>query len=73
MKLVIGKTYKVSIDDCCVEGEFTSKLVEVFSYDDDENIIPVTEIEYGVALIFENGVKLVAMNGVSLKELEEEN
>jgi hypothetical protein len=68
MKLVIGKTYKVNIEDCCVEGEFTSKLVEAYEYDDDENKVPVTIKDYNTNLIFENGVRLVAMNGVELKE-----
>jgi hypothetical protein len=39
----IGKTYLVTIDDCCVWGEFTSKLIDI---NEDENYI------------FENGVRI---------------
>ncbi len=68
MKLTIGDTYDVTIDDCCVEGKFTSKLVEAFEYDENKNKVTVAERGYGETLVFENGVTLIAMNGVNLKE-----
>lgn len=66
MELVIGKTYLVDINDCCVEGEFTSTLIKALGYDDDDNLVDVTELDYGTFLEFKNGVKLRAMNGVSI-------
>lgn len=44
--LKIGETYTVKFDDCCVAGEFTSKLIRKESPDDE------------VELAFENGVTL---------------
>ena len=44
----IGKTYRVKINDCCVKGEFTSKLISAkVDVEEDE-----TEMK------FENGVVL---------------
>lgn len=70
MKIVVGKEYKVEIEDCCVVGEFTSKLVKAQMYDDDNNPYPASEDEYGTELFFENGVRLEKMGGVTLIEVE---
>lgn len=67
MELIIGATYEVDISDCCVKGEFTSKLIEAKDYNDDEELYDVTILEYGTELKFENGVSLTAWNGVSLE------
>lgn len=44
----IGKTYKVEIEDCCVWGDFTSKLIEIEVDEDGEPTL----------YSFENGVKI---------------
>lgn len=67
MELVIGATYEVDISDCCVRGEFTSKLIEAKKYGDNDEMIDTTFLEYGTELKFENGVSLTAWNGVSLE------
>ncbi len=45
--LKIGKIYKVTIDDCCVQGYFVSKLIN--------KIAPKTEFD-STEYHFENGV-----------------
>lgn len=76
MMIAVGKTYKVNIKDCCVEGEFTSKLTKALVYDEGSNsdvLLDVEELDesnYGAELYFENGVKLVQQSGVSLTEVE---
>lgn len=74
MDIEIGRTYLVEIDDCCVKGEFTSKLLKAQMYTEDENHndvpYPVTKIEYGTEAFFENGVRLELMNGTTLTEVE---
>lgn len=72
MKLDIGKSYKIEISDCCVVGEFTSKLVRVRAYDDYNNLVDVYELDYGVELFFENGVRIEARGGVELHEHQED-
>lgn len=72
MEIEIGKLYEVDIDDCCVRGNFTSKLIEAKDYNDDEELWDVTVLEYGTELKFENGVNLTAWNGVSLTLVEDE-
>lgn len=67
MELIIGEVYKVDISDCCVRGEFISKLIEAKDYNDDEELCDVTFLDYGTELKFENGVSLTAWNGVSLE------
>lgn len=71
MEIKVGKTYKVEIYDCCVRGDFTSKLLKAQMYDDDDNPYPVNTNEYGTEAFFENGVRLELMNGVSLTEVNE--
>lgn len=71
MVIEIGKTYKVEIKDCCVEGEFTSKLIKAQMYDDNDNTYPVNTDEYGTEAFFDNGVRLILMNGVTLTEIIE--
>jgi hypothetical protein len=67
MTLEQGKTYKVEIEDCCARGSFTSKLIK--AEDDDGNDTKI--MDYGTKLIFENGVMLINMSGVTLKDPEE--
>lgn len=71
----VGKTFKVVIDDCCVEGEFTSKLIKALACDDDsvnDELLEVEELSesnYGAELYFENGVRLTKQGGVTLTEV----
>ena len=73
--ITVGKTYEVDIRDCCVEGEFTSKLIKVLVCDEDSDIDDMFEVEelhehnYGAELYFENGVRLTKQGGVSLTEV----
>ena len=55
--LVVGTLYKVSFDDCCVGGEFTSKFTG--------------ETEDGTE--FENGVVLFATHACIFEEIETED
>ncbi len=50
--LKIGKIYKVTIDDCCVQGYFVSKLIN--------KIAPKTEFD-STEYHFENGVVFTEM------------
>lgn len=74
MKIETEKSYCVRIEDCCVEGEFASKLLKIQCYDDEEKPYFVNELEldYGTILFFENGVTLRAMGGVVLEECANE-
>lgn len=65
MKYKIGSTYKVQIDDCCVKGDFTSKLVGT--------IIEEEDPEEVTGLIFENGVTLTLIWGTSFTEITNES
>lgn len=67
MLLKIGSNYNVDFDDCCVRGNFTSKLVEAKGYNDDGELYDTDNLDYGVELKFENGVNLTAWNAVVLE------
>ena len=69
-ELIIGKEYKVIFDDCCIEGNFTSKLKEFTKYYDreDEQLEERPEDDQG--LIFENGVYLDNYNGCIIEEVK---
>lgn len=54
-EVVVGNTYRVCIEDCCVNGEFVSKLVECNNED--------------MVYRFENGVSLSGW-GVILHEVD---
>ncbi len=71
MKVEAGKSYHVRIEDCCVEGSFTSKLLKIQDYDDKGKLYFANELEldYGETLFFENGLTLCAMGGVVLEEV----
>lgn len=69
MDIEVGKTYRVMISDCCVEGDFVSVLTKAQRYDDNEQPYPVNTNEYGTEAFFANGVRLELMNGVSLEEV----
>lgn len=66
MKYKIGSTYKVVINDCCVKGEFTSKLVNTIL----DEIEPEEDDVRG--LVFENGVTLTVIWGTEIKEIKDE-
>lgn len=66
-KIKIGLTYKVTFDDCCVRGNFTSKLTESQDENDNGELHDTDKLEYGVELKFENGVNLTAWNAVVLE------
>lgn len=57
--LVIGTIYDVDIEDCCIQAQFTSRLVSITSYDD-ENDYPT--------LLFENGVTMDGYLGAHITE-----
>jgi hypothetical protein len=55
-ELQVGKTYEVILQDCCIEGNFTSKLIKI---DEEDRIY------------FENGVELNSTRwGCSFEEVE---
>lgn len=70
MKIEIGKTYKVEIDDCCVNGRFTSKLTKVQISGDNDVLQSTDQMQWGVKLNFENGVELTNEGGVALEEID---
>lgn len=70
MKMMVGKTYEIEINDCCVQGGFTSKLVKAQVPDDESGTLEDLDTCYGAELFFENGVRLVMQGGVSLTEVD---
>lgn len=64
IKVNTQSPYKVVIDDCCVEGEFISKVESITN----SNGLPVLSLEhndfYGSTVKFYNGVMLVLQGGV---------
>lgn len=63
MKLKMGEVYYVEFDDCCIRGEFSSKIVYLGKYDD--VLKKYEEIK------FENGVKLTTYNGCIFETIKE--
>ena len=61
--LEVGKTYLVNIEDCCVSGDFTSKLKE--------KKIDKWYEEYGT-ITFENSVFLDTFWGCVITEAKED-
>jgi hypothetical protein len=58
-QLEVGRLYEVILQDCCIEGDFTSKVKEI---DKDDNVL------------FENGVTLCYTRyGCLFYEIETEN
>lgn len=56
-ELEVGKVYKVYMNDCCVVGSFTAKLIEKIDEDIDSK------------LWFENGVYLACIGGCEFREV----
>jgi len=52
VQLVPGELYRVSFDDCCVEGEFVARFVR-YEYEDGEQTY----------VIFEHGTRIGPMWG----------
>jgi hypothetical protein len=50
--LLVGREYKVTIDDCCVKGEFTAVLTWLVRSEEGETIDEIR---------FQNGVELTWM------------
>lgn len=65
MKIKVGEVYNVRIEDCCVQGEFKSKLISI-KIDEYNKVFNVNEAElfYGQELQFENGVTLYNEGGI---------
>ncbi len=61
-EMVVGKTYRVEMSDCCVEGTFTSRLVRLDLDKDDPYYVDEAE--------FENGVVFTGTMGVTGEEVE---
>lgn len=60
----VGKTYKVSMNDCCVEGTFTAKLIGIERDDDtDFDDWGATRLHFG------NGVRLDVFAQVTFDEV----
>lgn len=57
----VGKTYRVVLDDCCIQGEFTSRL-DVIQFDEDG------ELDF---YRFANGVELTMINAVQFFGVDE--
>ncbi len=60
--MILGKRYKVSFEDCCVRGYFTSILKEVVMSEDGT---------YPEKIMFENGVTLEDCWCGTFKEMNE--
>lgn len=67
MELTIGSIYRVNFDDCCVRGNFTSRLTEAKDENDDGEMYDTDKLKYGVELKFENDVNLTAWDAVVLE------
>ena len=62
-KLEVGKVYKVTVEDCCVELEFTSRFKEWVEHRPDDGS-PEDCVEYYV--LFDNGVLITLGYGQSV-------
>lgn len=60
--MTLGTTYRVTFEDCCVQGQFTSMLVKDDEEGNDDLLI------YSHAYTFENGV-IIGGHGVDYKEI----
>lgn len=58
LELIVGRTYRVKIDDCCVEAWFTSELISISEYDG-----------YSCDAVFANGVKFATAGKVEFEEI----
>jgi hypothetical protein len=56
-KIGLNETYKVSLDDCCVKGEFTSKITLIKRDDEEPEYLERVEFSNGVTLTEFNAVK----------------
>lgn len=63
-KITLNETYKVSFDDCCVKGQFTSKVTLIER--------DVEEPEYVERVEFSNGVTLTEFNAVRFEAGDED-
>lgn len=68
MEIEVGKVYNVEIEDCCIQGEFTSKLITIKITDDNNvtsNLDKADLYHGGQELHFENGVILYNEGGMT--------
>ena len=74
-KLYIGRVYKVYLEDCCIEGGFTSMLTEIRVPIDEDweefKIVSCGDIDAddGMELRFSNGVYLKHWYGCIIEEV----
>lgn len=61
MTIKTGEIYKIVIEDCCVEGEFTSKVSKIELEDVEKE--SVMHNQYGAVFYFDNGIVLTQLNG----------
>lgn len=54
-----GKTYKVVLEDCCINGEFTAKVTSI-----------LRDGDYIERIAFSNGVILTEAHAVYFEEVE---
>ncbi len=66
--LQVGKTYVVTMDDCCIEGTFMAKLT-VLSWDSDgpDDIHNIEEMR------FNNGIVLTRAVGCVFEKIEKKS
>ena len=57
-----GKTYRVTLEDCCISGEFTAKVVSI-----------IRDGDYIERIAFNNGVILTEVQAVYFTEIEDTN
>jgi len=69
MKVEVGKVYKVSFDDCCVQGSFISTLKKIEKYSDGDLMDGGTGY---YNLEFVNGVKIEG-HALDLKEVSQKD
>lgn len=78
MVIKVGSKYRVIIEDCCVQGIFTSTLddirIEVEPEDDgiaeaEFKGVSQTKLDYGDTFYFSNGVILTNKGGVKFQEV----
>jgi hypothetical protein len=67
MEFQTGKTYRVKLRDCCIEGEFTARLAAIVIHPDPDD--PQDDgMEY-CDLVFTNGVTLTQHWGCRFEEV----
>jgi len=66
-ELIVGKTYHVQLEDCCIVGEFTAEFLELI-VDEDDSLSQQERLDYA-GTKWSNGVELTTDTQVYYQEV----